>query len=130
MSFSYDLSTPVGQVRLLTRDVDPTNLIMTDEEYTQMLAQFDNDVKIAAAQSILVWANNYALCAKIKKAGGYEENLTQIATILRQNAESMLEHMNTPYEVAAEQTFGDPRQPWDGWQERDYLWRQRRRNNL
>lgn len=130
MSFTYDLSTLVGQVRLFTRDCVSTAVIMTDEEYTQMLAQFDNDPKVTAQNAILAWANNYALLAKIKKAGGYEENLTQIAELLRKNAETMAEMFVTPYDTVVEQTFGDPRYPWDGWQEKDWLWRQRRRNNL
>lgn len=130
MSFTYVLSTLIGQVRLLTRDTDSVNLIMTDEEITAMLGMFDNDPKVTAWQCILAWANNYALLAKIKKAGGYEEDLSKIADILRKNAETMAEMMNTPYDVTAEQTFGDPLNPWNGWQERDYLWRQRRRGQL
>lgn len=130
MSFTYNLSTNIGRVRLLTRDVDSTNVIMTDEEITEMLNQFDQEPKFTAAQCILTWANNYALLAKIKKAGGYEEDLSKIADILRENAESMMNMMNTPYDTVAEQTFGDPLNPWNGWQERDWLWRQRRRGNL
>lgn len=130
MSFSYDLSTPVGQVRLLTRDIDSSNQIMSDEEISAMLNQFDNDVKVTAAQCILAWANNYALLAKIKRAGGYSEDLTKIAEILRENAKTMLEMSITPYDVVVEQTFGDPRDPWGGWQERDWLWRERRRGTL
>jgi len=60
MSFSYDLATNLGQVRLLIPDVDSTAYDLEDEEITYFLAQVGSNVKAAAVQACNWLARKYA----------------------------------------------------------------------
>lgn len=60
---AIDYTTSLGRVRLLAGDVDETNLLLTDEQITALLAM-DADVRSAAAQALDIIASSEALVSK------------------------------------------------------------------
>jgi hypothetical protein len=65
MTWTYDPSTAIGQVRLLVSDTDATRRIMDDEEYQAFLAMSGNSVVLAAAKALETIAVNEILCLKV-----------------------------------------------------------------
>jgi len=64
MSFSYDPSSNIGRVRLLTTDRDEDAAIFSDEEIGAFLLLNDDDVRLAAAEALESIAVNEALVLK------------------------------------------------------------------
>ncbi len=68
MSVTYDISTEVGQVRLLITDTDTTDNIFSDEEINQFLSlteiDSETDVRLAAALGLETIAASEALVQK------------------------------------------------------------------
>jgi len=75
MTVTYDLSTLVGQVRLLIGDTVLTDTVFTDEEITYFLTANGNNVNLAAATALEAWAASYGANADSEKIGDY--NYTQ-----------------------------------------------------
>jgi hypothetical protein len=74
MTVTYDITTIVGQIRLLTGDtniIPITNAVFTDEELTFFYTQAGSDVYIAAALACLAWANKYQANADSEHIGDY-----------------------------------------------------------
>lgn len=65
MTWTYDLSTDVGKVRLRVSDTDPTRKIMDNEEYEAFLAMAGNSVPLASAMALETIATNEVLCLKV-----------------------------------------------------------------
>ena len=78
MSFSYDLSTNVGKVRNLIRDVVQSTAILTDEEISANLTMKGNDIYATAALCCRSIATAKSLVAKMRKAGNYSEDSRSI----------------------------------------------------
>ena len=71
MTVTYDITTSVGKVRLITGDKDITNPVFTDEEIGIFLTNQSNDVKLASADLLEAWASSYAANADSEKIGDY-----------------------------------------------------------
>lgn len=67
MAVSYDVTVPLGKVRLLSLDSDPNNPIFQDEEHQAFLDLNDQEVRLAAAQALDVIAGNEMLVQKAIK---------------------------------------------------------------
>jgi hypothetical protein len=65
MTWTYDPSTAIGQVRLLVSDTDTTRRIMDDEEYQAFLTMSGDSVVLAAAKALETIAVNEILCLKV-----------------------------------------------------------------
>src|SRR6267378_7217609 len=59
--FTYDPSTPAGQVRLLCVDADKDNSRFDDAEITAFLSLNNSNVRLAAAQGLDTLASEAAL---------------------------------------------------------------------
>jgi hypothetical protein len=96
MSFSYDPTTQVGQVRLLCSDIDSSNPFFQDEDLNAFLTLEQGFVRYAAAQALEVMAANEVMVQKRIKLLDLETNgpaqsaeLRQLAKQLRQSEENM-----------------------------------------
>lgn len=66
MSFTTDYNTPIGQVRLLLSDLDPTNPIFPDDnQINTFLLLEDQSVKLSAALGLETIAGNRALTLQV-----------------------------------------------------------------
>ncbi len=86
MSFSYDLTTEIGKLRLLLQDIDATNPIFSDEELGVFLSFGEHDLYLSASEAWLALAGNYAKLAKRKSISKYSHDLSQIANECREQA--------------------------------------------
>ncbi len=74
MTATYDISTVVGQVRLVIGDTDvtpATDAVFTDEELEYFLTKHSNSIPLAAADALEAWAAKYAANADSEKIGDY-----------------------------------------------------------
>lgn len=109
MSYTYDLTTSVGKVRVWIRDNDASNVLFTDEEITAMLGMNENDIRATAAACLYALASNKALLSRMISAGKYsEDNRRGAAQELRDTAKAILDGGNTPWDGVIEQTFENP----------------------
>lgn len=118
-SYSYDLTTSVGVVRLLTDDRDMTavsttlpleqrSAIWTDEEINQFLLLAGNDVLRAAAQGLRVLAGNRSLLVQSRRVGKAELDYGSIRRDLLAQAEALITQSNeTPADGYVEQIWDD-----------------------
>jgi len=108
MTFTYDLSTNLGKVRLNIGDTDSANEVFSDAEITSILSSSADDVNLATGRALLIIAAQKSRLAKIKKAGNYSEDTTKIADNLRKDAQVWFDQAATvPWDDVMEQTFGD-----------------------
>lgn len=84
--FTYDLSTSVGQVRLLVADTDLDGYTFPDAEISYALTAEGNVVKRAAALLYEILAGNHSRLAVKLTRGPVTEDLTQVANQLRAQA--------------------------------------------
>jgi hypothetical protein len=85
---SYDVTSPVGQVRLLLNDTDPGpgKQVFTDAELQAFLALEDGSVKLAAAQAIDTNADNEVLASKVITTRDGSVNGASVAQALHARA--------------------------------------------
>ena len=69
MTFTYDLDTAIGQVRLLVPDNDTDAYDLTDEEITYFLGQVGQSVQAAAVRACRWLARKYAKRASFTADG-------------------------------------------------------------
>lgn len=93
MSFTYDLSTDAGKVRLLIPDNHSTSYILEDDEIDAFLA-LEGNVKRATAMALETIASNETLVLKAIKlldlstdGPKVAESLMKRAKLLREQAE-------------------------------------------
>ncbi len=86
IAFTYDVGTPIGQVRFYAGDTDGTGLnraggdrTRTDAEVQFLLEQSDGDVRVAAGELLEGRAAEYAQAATSVTQGSMHEDLTQRA---------------------------------------------------
>lgn len=88
---SYDLTSPVGQVRLLLSDVDPAAYVFTDVEigtFIDKLARAKN-VKRAAALIIDANATNEVLASKVLRSQDVATDGAKAADAMRKHASNL-----------------------------------------
>jgi hypothetical protein len=89
MTFTYDPSVPVGQIRLLIPDRDSDTAFFEDEELTAILAFEGNDVRRAAAMALETMASNEAYVMKAVRILGLTTNGHQTAQALMNRAQTL-----------------------------------------
>ena len=89
--FTYDLTTPVGKVRLLIPDKKPAKMRWTDLELTEFLVMEDAVSKRAAALALEVMASSKADCLSYIKTNAIEMDGTKPAKILLDRAKLLRE---------------------------------------
>ena len=84
IAFSYDVSNAIGQVRLYAGDTDASGLnrvggdrTRTDDEIALLLAQQDNNPRIAAAALLESKAAEFASLASDITQGGLRQDFRQ-----------------------------------------------------
>jgi hypothetical protein len=87
VSFTYDVTTPRGQVRLLLNDVDAATAVFQDAEIDAFLALEGASVKLAAAQAIDTNATNEALASKVIKDHQQQTDGAKVADAMRKHAQ-------------------------------------------
>lgn len=86
MSFTYDPSTVVGQVRFLADDRDEPTALFTDAELQTCLDLNDQRVRLAAAQALDVKAADRAWIQGKIQLDGLSTDGTAVAAALRSQA--------------------------------------------
>lgn len=92
-----DLTSAVGQVRVLIGDTDPTNvsggygtyLYFSDDELTAVLGLYEDSPKLAAARAMETIAGSQALLLKSWSSDDLSVRGDQIAESLRKIAEQL-----------------------------------------
>jgi hypothetical protein len=91
MTFTYDPTTPRGQVRLLCTDVDSANQIFSDAEIDAFLTLEANDVRYGAAQALDTIASQQALVLKVIRLLDLQTDGAKVAAELRARAVGLRE---------------------------------------
>lgn len=82
MSFTYDLTTNIGKVRLLIQDKEIKTAQFTDAEITEFLTMASSVVKAAAIIALQSWAAALASSADSEKIGDYSYSKKEMANKL------------------------------------------------
>ena len=85
--FTYDPTTDAGMIRLLTDDADADNYAFTDAEITAVYASNGSNVLRTSARLLEILATNHSKLAIKVGRGDVDEDLTQIAKNLREQAD-------------------------------------------
>ena len=75
MTATYDITTSVGKVRLITGDTDihpSSDAVFTDEEITYFLTAQSSDINLASADVLDAWAAKYIANADSETIGDYQ----------------------------------------------------------
>lgn len=92
MAFSYDPTTPRGQVRLLIHDTDVDNAdnqFFQDAEIDAFLTLNGQNVRLAAAQALDSLAADQAMTLKVIRVLDLQTDGAAVARELRQQAHSL-----------------------------------------
>lgn len=110
----YDVTTPIGRVRLLLNDVSEP-YVFTDPEIAAFLELEDDSVKRAAAQAIDTNATNEALASKVLRTQDLATDGAKVADAMRKHADRLREQADKADDDADEGYFEivafDP-DPW------------------
>lgn len=85
-TFTYNVSTNLGKVRMMIGDTDSTTALLTDEEINAFLSMNGNDLYATASACLYRIASSKALVAKRISAGNYSEDTSGMAAELRATA--------------------------------------------
>ena len=99
MSFSYDLSSNIGKVRLLTTDTDYDNTIFSDEEISAFLEFEDSDVNLASARAFETIAASEVLVQKKIKLLDLTTDGPAVAAALRESADKLREQSESESDI-------------------------------
>jgi hypothetical protein len=89
VAFTYDVSTPEGQVRLLVPDNDVDNHLLEDADITALLTLEASDVRRAAATALELIASSEALVSKKIKTQDLSTDGPAVARELRERAKQL-----------------------------------------
>jgi len=97
-TFTYDVSTPIGEVRLLINDKYEAEPIFFDEEITTFLRLEGNSSYKAAAKCLETIAADEVLVQKVIKLLSLSTDGAKVAAELRANAKALRDQANDdPY---------------------------------
>ena len=85
MTWTYDLTTLIGQVRLLIADTDivpVTDAHFSDEEIQVFLTMAGSDTYLAAALALQSWAGFLSGAVDSERIGDYSYSKKQVANML------------------------------------------------
>ena len=98
MAFTYDNTTPAGQVRLLAFDIDVANdPIFDDSDITAFLNVNNQDVLLAAAMAVDVMAANQSFAYKHAKTGDIALDISKVTMGLQSYANKLREQAYSGY---------------------------------
>lgn len=86
---AVDYTTPLGQVRLLTADLDPAAPLLSDEMYTGYLTLQDGNVHRAAADALDAMATSEVLLSKKIRTQDLQTDGPAVAAELRKQAATL-----------------------------------------
>ncbi len=86
MTFTYDLGSLAGQVRLLIGDTDAADPLFQDDEVATFLGIEEDDILLAAALALDVMASTQAMVLKVLTQNGVSTNGAAVAQALRAQA--------------------------------------------
>lgn len=94
MTYTYVLTTAIGQIRLLSQDTDttggdPLRRVFTDEELQAYLTMEGDVVKLAAAQACDEKATYLLLVLKDETSGDYTIRASGMAALLQARAREL-----------------------------------------
>ena len=89
MSFTYDLTTAVGKVRLLIPDKDQANAFFTDEELAAYLNMEDDNIFLAAALALESMASDEVIVLKVVKVLDVQTNGEAVSRALLARADKL-----------------------------------------
>jgi len=87
MTFTYNLTTDRGKVRLYAQDTISANAIFSDDEIDAFLTANSSDVYAAAADALEIIAANQAYVLKVISNNGLTTNGPAVAAALRATAQ-------------------------------------------
>ena len=105
MAYTYDVSTGIGQVRLLITDTDEDNPIFQDAEIQAFLDLNNSSVKRAAAQALDTIASNETLVQKRIRLLDLSTDGPAVAAELRKHAAQLREEAEDADAETAEGLF-------------------------
>lgn len=123
MTFSYDLTTDVGKIRLLIPDRTTATAFFEDDELTAMLT-LEGDVRRAAALALETMASDEAYVQKVIKVLDLQTNGAATAKELRERA-AALRAQAAEAELASDPGFDVAEMVVD-----DFSYRQRLANEI
>jgi len=82
MSFTYDLTTDIGKVRLLIQDTAIKTAQFSDAEITAFLTMASDVVKVAAIAALYSWAAALSDATTSEKIGDYSYTKKAVANKL------------------------------------------------
>ena len=86
MSYTCDLTTPIGQVRLIVPDSTEAYALFSDEEMSALLAMEDDSVKRTAALALETIAASTAMVQGYIKTAGLQTDGSKAAGLLNARA--------------------------------------------
>jgi hypothetical protein len=121
MSFTYDLGTNIGKVRMLIPDHDEDNAIFTDEEIEAFLSLEDNSIRRAAAVALETMAANDAYVLKNMSLLDINTNGPAVSAALLQRAALLREQAKSAEETDVDELFGWAEMVYDDFSARERL---------
>jgi len=91
VTFTNDLTTPVGKVRLNIPDTSAADAVFSDEEIQAFLDQEMGNVFFAAADACDVLATNQVYIQKVQTVNGTSTNGAAVSAELRARARTLRE---------------------------------------
>jgi hypothetical protein len=119
-SYTYDLGTSVGKMRMYIddRDLSATSsllpleersAIFTDEELNAMLTDCANDVMYASARALVTISGNRQLLVQSRRIGKTVVDYGEVRKSLQDQATQLIKMSNMqPADALAEISWGDP----------------------
>jgi hypothetical protein len=89
MSYTYDPTTAIGQIRLISFDSDSMNVQLQDEDIAAFLALESNSVRRAAAMVLDRLATKFAMVQGAVKLLDLEVDGTKVAAEFRAQAKDL-----------------------------------------
>lgn len=119
-TYTYDLSTPIGKIRMYIDDRDLSltsslvpleerSAIFSDEELTAMYYDCVNDVMYASARALVTISGNRQLLVRTRRIGKTVVDYGNAAENLREQAMQLIKMSNMqPADALAEISWTDP----------------------
>lgn len=95
MTFTYDVTTARGKVRLYAQDTVTANAIFSDEEIDAFLTINGQNVFLSAADALEIIAANQAYVLKVISNNGLSTNGPAVASSLQATARMLREKAQT-----------------------------------
>lgn len=123
MTFTYDLTTNIGMVRMLIPDRDEQSALFQDEEIQAFLELNGSSVKRAAAEALEVIASDTAMVLKVISILDLTTNGAQTSAELRARAATLRESADQA-EAGEEALFDWAETAETAFQQRERIWKQ------